>query len=342
MKKFKRAFTTHKVMTGLLVALLLVGTASFLTAGKEEKSGKGYLGVDIERMSKEDKEEFGVKFGVLVTHVTKDEAADKAGIKKYDVIQYFNDERMRRPNDLIEVVRDSKPGSKANIKLVRDGNQKTVIVTLGELKHSFRFYSREGEHVIPRVFKFKGKDLKDKARGFVYKFGDKDNFVLATGGAFLGVHLQALSSKDFAEYFGVKPESGALVTEVEKDSPAAKAGLKDGDVILQMKGEAISGPKDVVKILSKMEKGDKIDIQVMRHKKKKTVNAELDERKSLGYSYLLRHAPEGGVHVAPQCHPGEARIILEKKIRDKVKKKVKEKQEKLHKKLKKVEEQTYI
>ena len=153
MTQFKKFLSRKGMMTGLVLVLTLVlaGTAATLMAGKD--SGKGYLGVSIEKMSPDDKEEFGVKFGVLVTKVTKGEAAEKAGIKKYDVIRYFNDEKMRRPGDLVEVVRHNKPGTQVKIKLVRDGKEKELTVTLGELKVKAFSFERQRREKICRCLR---------------------------------------------------------------------------------------------------------------------------------------------------------------------------------------------
>lgn len=313
------------MVTGLvlLLALVLAGTASTLMAGKD--SGKGYLGVSIEKMSPEDKEEFGVKFGVLVIKVTKGEAAEKAGIKKYDVIRYFNGEKMRRPGDLVEAVRDNKPGTKAKIKLVRDGKEKELTVTLGELKvKSFSF------------------DWKDKG-------GKK--FVFVSGRAFLGVHLQELN-KDLAEYFGVKEDEGVLILKVAADTPAEKAGLKAGDVIVKFNDKKISNAGDVTEILADLKKGDKADIQIIRHKKKKTVKAELDERRGFKGLKILKD-PGKDLHIEiPKIHYSspdndECKIILEDKMKKKMKDKMKKVEEKLHRvheKIKhiKIDEYVYI
>jgi serine protease Do len=332
MTQLKKVLSQKGTVTGLVLALALVlaGTAASLMAGKD--SGKGYLGVSIENMSLSDKEEFGVKFGVLVTKVTKGEAAEKAGIKKYDVIQYFNGERMRRPGDLIEVVRDNKPGTKAKIKLVRDGKEKEVTVTLGERKI--------------KAFSF---DWKDK---------DGKKFIFARGRAFLGVHLQDLD-KDLAEYFGVKEDGGVLILKVSADTPAEKAGLKAGDVIVKFNDKNISNAGDVTEVLADLEKGDKADIQIIRHKKKKTVKAELDERKGLKGIKILKgmgknlHFEVPDVHFeVPEIHyykpdSDECEIILREKIEKKMKDKLKKVDEKLHRvnekiKLLKIDEYVYI
>ena len=329
MTQFKKFLSRKGMVTGLvlLLALVLVGTTSTLMAGKE--SGKGYLGVNIEKMSPDDKEEFGVKFGVLVTKVVKGEAAEKAGIKKYDVIRYFNGEKMRRPGDLVEVVRDNKPGTKAKIKLVRDGKEKELTVTLGEVK------------LKPHLF-----DWKDKG-------GKK--FVFVSGRAFLGVHLQDLN-KDLAEYFGVKKDEGVLILKVSADTPAEKAGLKAGDVIVKFNDKNISNSRDVTEILADLEKGDKADIQIIRHKKKKTVKVELDERKGFKGTKFLKdlgkslHFEIPDIHFEiPEFHyfphDGEHEIILEEKIEKKMKDKLKKVDEKLHRvheKIKRIKIDEYV
>ncbi|UCH95694.1 MAG: PDZ domain-containing protein [Candidatus Aminicenantes bacterium] len=320
MTHFKRFVSRKGMVTGLVLvlSLLLAGAASYLAAGKD--SDKGYLGVNIETLSKEEKEEFGVKFGVLVIKLVKGEAAEKAGIKKYDVIQYFNDEKIRRTPDLVDAVRDCQPGTKAKIKLVRDGKEKELTVTLGKLKlKSFDF------------------DWKDKGR---------KGYVVISGGAYLGVHLQELNN-DLAEYFSVKKDGGALILKVEKDTPAEKAGLKGGDVIVKFNGKDISNPKDVTKILSDLEKGDKVDIEILRHKKKKTVNAELDKRAGHHRIKILKGIKDLHFEI-PEFHiytpdAEECDIIIKEKIDEKMKEKlekVKEKMKKVKHKLHKVHEKS--
>lgn len=330
MTQLKKVLSQKGMMTGLVLvlALVLACTTSPLRAGKE--SGKGFLGVSIEKMSPDDKEEFGVKFGLLVTKVAKGEAAEKAGIKKYDVIQYFNGEKMRRTGDLVEAVRENKPGSKAKIKLVRDGKEKELTVTLGELK--------------VKAFSF---DWKDK---------DGKKYVFVSGRAFLGVHLQDLD-KDLAEYFGVKEDEGVLILKVSEDTPAEKAGLKAGDVIVKLDGKNISNAGDVTKTLADLEKGDKVDIEIIRHKKKKTVKAELDERKGFKGIKILKglgknfHFEMPDVHFeTPEFHyyipdDDEHEIILREKIEKKMKEKMKKVDEKLHRvheKLKRINEDEYV
>jgi C-terminal processing protease CtpA/Prc len=330
MTQFKNFFSRKGMAIGLVLvlALVLAGTAAVLMAGKDP--GKGYLGVSVEKMSPGDKEEFGVKFGVLVTRVEKGEAAEKAGIKKYDVIQYYNDEIMRRPDDLVEIVRDHKAGTQAKIKLARDGKEKEFTVTLGELKE--------------KDFSF---DWKDK---------DGKKYLFVSGGAFLGVNLQD-PDKDLAEYFGVKPDEGVLILKVLADTPAEKAGLKAGDVIVKFNDKNISKAGDLTELLADMKKGDKADIQVIRHKNKQTVKVELEVRKGFeGIKILKDHGknfhfemPDVRLKV-PEFYystpdDDEQEPILEEKIEKNLEDKLKKVDEKLHRvqeKIKRIEIDEYI
>lgn len=318
MTQLKRFLKTKGVITLLAVALVLTGASSVMAekTDKDKGSGKGFLGVSLERMSADERDEFKADFGVLVTRVSKGEAAEKAGIKKYDVIRYFNGEKMRRPGDLSEAVSEQKPGTNVKIKLIRDGKDMSVTAVLGELKHrnlfAYRFKGDKGKDgKLKWYFKdkdHKDKDHKDKDFDWHFKDGDRQFRFKTHGGAFLGVHLQSLEPADFAEYFGVKAGGGALITNVSEDSPAAKAGLKAGDVIVKLDGKDVSSPGDVSKIINKKEKGDKIDVRVVRHKKKKSFKAELAERKFHfkrlnkvfeGVGGHLKHLGEGmhGFHI---------------------------------------------
>lgn len=323
-------------LTTLIVTLILVGALSYLTAtdNKEEKTGKGYLGVNIEKITPDDEKEFGVTFGVLVIRLQKGEAADKAGIKKYDVIQYVNGEKIRRPDDLTEVIRACKPGSEAKIKLVRDGKEKEIAVTIGELK------ANEDFKFLPPAY---GKEFKE--------------FKFKSHGAFLGVSLQSLENKDLAECFGVKADGGALVLQVSEDSPAEKAGFKAGDVIVQLNGKDVAKPKDVYRILADLEKGDKVDILVIRQKNKITLKAELDGAKGFhGFEFFgepggkmferlyipnLPETPEPGDDciTAPK---DEEKLLKKEEMERKLEEKLKKAEEKAHQTLLKIEEHSYI
>jgi len=246
-----RQFAAGKMMvTGLVLALsmMLFGASAYLQAGELDE--RGYIGVGISQIPTEEKEELGVRFGVQVSTVKKDSAAEKAGIKEGDVIQYFNEEKIRRVNDLLDAVRDCKPGKKVKAKIVRNGKSKVLSITVGEYK--------------PEKFFFKS---------------GKNSFFGSQSNVYMGIRLLKLN-KDLAGYFGVKKDGGALILEVDADTPAEEAGLKSGDVIVKVDGKNISNPGDVSETLSDKEEGDKVELTLLRHKKKQTVKVELEERRA--------------------------------------------------------------
>ena len=92
-------------------------------------------------------------------------------------------------------------------------------------------------------------------------------------------------------FFGVKKGRGALVTEVGQDTPAARAGLMAGDVIIRVDGEKVSDADDVHDIISEMEPGDTVEVIVLRNKKEKTFSVEVtqpeDDEENWSYGYFF-------------------------------------------------------
>ena len=99
-------------------------------------------------------------------------------------------------------------------------------------------------------------------------------FVMAGRGR-LGVRVQDLS-EDLAGYFGVK--TGVLVSGVDAETPAAKAGIKAGDVITAVNGQQVSEPGDLRREVSKVEDGKTVDLAVTRDKKALSLKAEMTAR----------------------------------------------------------------
>jgi C-terminal processing protease CtpA/Prc len=246
-------------------AVLFLFAALFFSDATAASRRPGYLGVSIEKLSFDDKKELKVDFGVLVGDVSEDSPAEKAGIREDDVIQYFNGDKIRRTQDLIRRVRETKPGTKVKIGLVRESKTMEVEAEIGRFHRSEIIVGGQDE----RRFRYSGR-----------------------GGRALGVRLHDLNP-DLSEYFKVKEDEGALVTEVEDDSPAEKAGIKAGDVIVKIDGDPVTGPDDVAEILSDRDEGDEVEITLIRKGIKQTVKAEVEER-NFNFQFNM---PEMNIHV---------------------------------------------
>mgnify|MGYP000868859951 CR=1 FL=1 len=94
---------------------------------------------------------------------------------------------------------------------------------------------------------------------------------------FIGVASQPVSS-DLADAMGLATTKGALVASVNEDSPAAKAGLKKGDLIIAVDGDQVSDPRDLARKIGMLKPGQKTELKVMHRGKESTVSVELGRR----------------------------------------------------------------
>lgn len=100
----------------------------------------------------------------------------------------------------------------------------------------------------------------------------RDNGVVQRG--FLGVHLQAVSV-EISESLGLKKPAGALVTRVAADSPAEKAGIETGDVILTYDGKKVGKMRDLPKLVALTENETEVDIVIWRNDRRKTLRVAI-------------------------------------------------------------------
>ena len=243
--------TVQIFMHGFLtIAVIFLFAAAATDAQCGKLSQKGYLGVSIKQLSEADKEKLDTPSGILVSGVEEDGPAEEAGILEDDVIQTYNGEKMNDPDDLVKAVRKTAPDTDVKIGLLRDGKSMEVSVKIGKLKHFTWIDNDKGKMFL------KGLD--------------------SGSSVYLGVYLQDLDA-DLADYFAVKEDEGVLILKVSEDSPAEKAGLKSGDVIVQVKGTEVHEAKDVQEIIADCEKGEKVDLQIIRHGKNMKVACELEE-----------------------------------------------------------------
>ncbi|HJZ84283.1 MAG TPA: PDZ domain-containing protein [Polyangia bacterium] len=94
------------------------------------------------------------------------------------------------------------------------------------------------------------------------------------GGARLGVELSGMS-EDLRTFFGAPADRGVLVNRVEPDGPGARAGLKAGDVIVEVGGEKAEEPEDVVAVLADKKAGDTVSLGVVRNRARQMLSATL-------------------------------------------------------------------
>jgi PDZ domain-containing secreted protein len=106
-------------------------------------------------------------------------------------------------------------------------------------------------------------------------------------GARLGVMVMSLTP-ELRGYFGAANNQGVLVAKVEPDSPAAKAGINVGDVIVDVKGNMIDDASDVIDALSDAKSGDKVTVAVVRDHKQISLDATIMKASSSSRSHAQR------------------------------------------------------
>jgi membrane-associated protease RseP (regulator of RpoE activity) len=241
MDKFKKFKGSWLTFLAAALVIMLAGTLVLLAAEKQEH---GYLGVSVQRLGSAEREELGIKNGVEVITVKKESAAAKAGIKDDDIIQLVNGEKVRNAQDLVDIISELAPGATIKIGLWRDGKALELTATLGKRESPKPLVWKSGK--LPRIFR---------------------------SGGYLGIVLQELNA-DLAAYFSVKADEGVLIVNVEKDTPAEKAGLKAGDVIVQMGEKNVKDADTVHEVLADLKKGETVALTVIRHGKRETLKTE--------------------------------------------------------------------
>lgn len=183
--------------------------------------------------------------GVKVTDVTKESGAEKAGLKKDDVITKAGNTKIETPENLVEAIGEYKPNDKVDITYLRNGAENKTTAVLGENK------ARENSFNLNRDFNF---DMPD-ALNFAFNRPK------------IGLQIQ-----DVDEGKGVK------VKDVNDDSPAAKAGIKQGDVITQLNGKDIDGVDSLRNEIKDLKEGDVFRLNYKRDGKNQTAEVKIPKK----------------------------------------------------------------
>jgi serine protease Do len=222
--------------------------------------------------------------GVLVEDVGEESPAAKAGIRKGDVVVEFDGERVRSARHLGRLVQETAEGRTVKATILREGARQAVDVTPSRERGRL-----SGDVALPALPENFERDLERSLRAIPRNFAFDFNWdaewpdVSIRARTRMGAQLSPLSHQ-LADYFGAK--AGVLVSSVEEDSAAAKAGLKAGDVITSINGRAVEGPRDVTEQLRDAEAGQTVEIGVVRDKKSLTLKAQMPERRRPSPRYV--------------------------------------------------------
>ncbi len=190
---------------------------------------RGWLGVSIQNLTPELSKSLGIKqeYGALVADVVKDSPADKAGLKRGDLIVELDGKKIEDSTSLRNMVSATEPGKTVNLKVIRAGKEESVTVTLGEFKE---------RKVVKKV--------------------EYDN-------ALKGLTVEELTAS-LRDQLGL-PENmnGVVITKISNDSPALGV-LQPRDVILEVNRQEIKGVNDYEQTVSKIGAKDGVLLLIYR------------------------------------------------------------------------------
>ncbi|MBW1798510.1 MAG: DegQ family serine endoprotease [Deltaproteobacteria bacterium] len=196
---------------------------------KKGKVVRGWLGVMIQNITSALKDKLRLKDekGALVADVTADGPAEKAGLKRGDVIVSFDGKKIKETHDLPYIVGTTPVGKKVEVEVIRKGAKKSFTVKLGELK------------------------------------GEKEPQVLSEARPNLGLTVKEITP-ELAKNLRLSETSGLVVFQVKDNSPAAEAGIRPGDIIMEVDQGPVMDIEQFSRKIETYKSGDTILFLIKR------------------------------------------------------------------------------
>jgi len=225
---------------------------------------KAYMGVFLQELSSKQKKKlkYDKSFGIVITDLVEDGAADKAGIKEKSILMEVDGDKIYTIDQLTKMLANFEPDNKIEVKVFQDEKEVTLDLILGE-KAKYKMPSWDFGDAWDFDISF------DKPENvFVYQYpSDNDKWI--------GVMLHIVENKKDGDVVIT-----TTIDEVLEDTPAEKAGLQAGDIIIAVDNKEIDSKKTVSNLINKKDAGESVDIKIERKGKIMTLNCEIAERKA--------------------------------------------------------------
>lgn len=213
-----------------------------------EDENRAMLGVTTEGHDK----------GAEIRSITSESAAEKAGLKKGDILIRIDDKKIESTDDVTEAIRAHKPGENVNITYLRDGKEQKASAELGKWKGI-----KMNAVTMPRIPEHFNGIYSPEGRAF----NMEGTRVYSGGRPRLGISIQ-----DTEDGEGVK------VIEVEEESAAAKAGLKKDDIIVGVDDNEVNGTEDVTRAIRENREEASFSFKVKRNGKTQDIQIRFPKK----------------------------------------------------------------
>jgi len=283
--------TKTKTMAALALGTLALGAAGWAAAGSRAPEKRAvevvrlghergaWLGVGLEEVDAGQAASLKLETaqGARVERVEPGSPAEKAGLAAGDVVLRFDGERVRSAAQLARLVRETPAGRSVALEVWRDAAPRQLTAELAERGRRERVDA--GDEAFELRVPPPG-DLPEAPRfswrGFGHGLHGFEGLELRGGGPRrLGIAFQEIEGQ-LARYFKLEG-SGLLVTDVDEGSPAAKAGLRAGDVLLSFDGKKLEGGSDLRDASRQAEAGRPLLLEVLREGRKLQLTVTLVE-----------------------------------------------------------------
>ncbi len=273
-----KSFITTFVLLAAAVAVPggFAQTAFAQTSGQQRAhsatlhgiASRGYLGVGVAELPDDRVKALNLKDdqGLEVKRIDQNSPAAKAGLRENDVILEVNGKGIEGLEQFENLIGETAPGTRVNLTIWRNGAKQTVAATLD---------SRPGN-----ILEFGGPDFPDAPIPPMppVPFNGANAFPTIPGNSpIVGFEGEALTGQ-LAEFFGVK--AGVLVRSVNLKTPAERAGLKAGDVVVKVNGTPVTTPREITGVVVRSNRQKAISFTVIRNRKQVSLNVEIAEDRS--------------------------------------------------------------
>lgn len=214
------------------------------------RSNEAFLGVSSRKAE---------KGGATVLDITKGSPAEKAGLKKGDVITKVNEQEIESPDNLFETIHRFKPGEKVKIVFKREGKAQAVTATLDKSKDVQKTYNYNYEFKMPETREYRMPEIPNLPGMESPLWGPMPPKI--------GIRAQ-----DSEEGKGVN------VLEVTEGSAAEKAGLKKGDIIVSFDGTKVNSASDLTQQLRESRDKSVIKTLILRDGKEQELNIRIPHK----------------------------------------------------------------